>query len=146
MKWQAIQALNYDAGPQSCSPITTNAELRCPFSPGCPTPFTCVCKCALPLLIRHRQLSPLKKMVMIHSSSDCIPYWKRWSFGRKPKKLDNVVDKEKWDHTCTKEKKGKYLQARPVKAMVFPVVMYGCESWTVKKAERRRIDAFEPWC
>ena len=33
-----------------------------------------------------------------------------------------------------------------VKAMVFPVVMYGCESWTIKKAERRRIDAFEPWC
>ena len=34
----------------------------------------------------------------------------------------------------------------PTKAMVFPVVMYGCESWTVKKAERRRIDAFELWC
>jgi len=33
-----------------------------------------------------------------------------------------------------------------VKAMVFPVVMYGCESWTVKKSERRRIDAFELWC
>ena len=33
-----------------------------------------------------------------------------------------------------------------VKAMVFPVVMYGCEGWTVKKAERRRIDAFELWC
>ena len=33
-----------------------------------------------------------------------------------------------------------------VKAMVFPVVMYGCESWTVKKAEHRRIDAFEAWC
>ena len=33
-----------------------------------------------------------------------------------------------------------------VKDMVFPVVMYGCESWTVKKAERRRIDAFELWC
>ena len=33
-----------------------------------------------------------------------------------------------------------------LKAMVFPVVMYGCESWTVKKAERRRIDAFELWC
>ena len=33
-----------------------------------------------------------------------------------------------------------------VKALVFPVVMYGCESWTVKKAERRRIDAFELWC
>ena len=34
----------------------------------------------------------------------------------------------------------------PVKAMVFPVVMYGCESWTIKKAERRRINAFELWC
>ena len=33
-----------------------------------------------------------------------------------------------------------------VKAMVFPVVMYGCESWTVKKAERGRMDAFELWC
>ena len=33
-----------------------------------------------------------------------------------------------------------------VKAMVFPVVMYGCESWTVKKAEHQRIDAFELWC
>ena len=33
-----------------------------------------------------------------------------------------------------------------VKAMFFPVVMYGCESWTIKKAERRRIDAFELWC
>ena len=33
-----------------------------------------------------------------------------------------------------------------VKAMVFPVVIYGCESWTVKKAERRRVDAFEVWC
>ena len=33
-----------------------------------------------------------------------------------------------------------------IKAMVFPVVMYGCESWTIKKAERQRIDAFELWC
>ena len=37
-------------------------------------------------------------------------------------------------------------KVRPVKAMVFPVVTYGCESWTVKKAERQRIDAFELWC
>ena len=37
-------------------------------------------------------------------------------------------------------------KVRLVKAMVFPVVMYGCESWAVKKAERRRIDAFELWC
>ena len=37
-------------------------------------------------------------------------------------------------------------KVRLVKAMVFPVVMYGCESWTVKKAEHQRIDAFELWC
>ena len=37
-------------------------------------------------------------------------------------------------------------KVRLVKAMVFPVVMYGCESWTVKKAECRKIDAFELWC
>ena len=37
-------------------------------------------------------------------------------------------------------------KVRLVKAMVFPMVMYGCESWTVKKAERRRINAFELWC
>ena len=37
-------------------------------------------------------------------------------------------------------------KVRIVKAMFFPVVTYGCESWTIKKAERRRIDAFELWC
>ena len=38
------------------------------------------------------------------------------------------------------------IKVHLVKAMVFPVVMYGCESWTIKKAECRRIDAFELWC
>ena len=37
-------------------------------------------------------------------------------------------------------------KVRLVKAIVFPVFMYGCESWTIKKAERQRIDAFELWC
>ena len=37
-------------------------------------------------------------------------------------------------------------KVRPVEAMVFPVVMYGCESWTIRKAEHQRIDAFELWC
>ena len=37
-------------------------------------------------------------------------------------------------------------KVRLVKAMVFPIVMYGCESWTIKKAECQRIDAFELWC
>ena len=48
----------------------------------------------------------------------------------------------------TEETKDATLQtkARLVKAMVFPVVMYGCESWTVKKAEHQKIDAFELWC
>ena len=71
------------------------------------------------------------------------------------------------DGDCSREIKGRLLLGRKVmtnldsifksritlptkvclfKAMVFPVVMYGCESWTVKKAERRRIDAFELWC
>ena len=45
-----------------------------------------------------------------------------------------------WDHTESDTTEA------VVKAMVFPVVMYGCESWTVKKAECRRIDAFELWC
>ena len=38
------------------------------------------------------------------------------------------------------------IKVHLVKAMVFPVVMYGCESWTIKKSEHRRIDAFELWC
>ena len=38
------------------------------------------------------------------------------------------------------------IKVRLVKAMVFPVVMYGCESWTVKKAERQKINSFELWC
>ena len=37
-------------------------------------------------------------------------------------------------------------KVRPVKGIIFPIVMYGCESWTVKKAEHQRIDAFELWC
>ena len=37
-------------------------------------------------------------------------------------------------------------EVRLVKAMIFPVVMYGCESWTIKKAESRRIDVFHLWC
>ena len=51
--------------------------------------------------------------------------------------LDNVLKSK--DITLPTE-------VRLVKAMVFPGVMYGCESWTVKKAEHRRIDAFELWC
>ena len=44
------------------------------------------------------------------------------------------------------KKQRHYFVNNLIKAMVFPVVMYGCERWTVKKAERRRIDAFEQWC
>ena len=52
--------------------------------------------------------------------------------------------------TCNSKFKSRDItlptRVRLVKAIVFPVVMYGCESWTVKKAECRRIDAFELWC
>ena len=57
--------------------------------------------------------------------------------------------KEGYDQPRQNIKKQRYTlpaKVRLVKAMVFPVVMYGCESWTIKKAECRRIDAFELWC
>ena len=57
--------------------------------------------------------------------------------------------KESYDQPRQHIKKQRHYFANKgplVKAMVFPVVMYGCESWTVKKAEHRRIDAFELWC
>ena len=48
---------------------------------------------------------------------------------------------------CTKKQRHHFAnQIHIVKAMVFPVVMYGCESWTIEKAEHQRIDAFELWC
>ena len=63
---------------------------------------------------------------------------RRWLLGRKVMtNLDSVL-KSRYITLPTK--------IHLVKAMVFPVVMYGCESWTIKKAERRRIDAFELWC
>ena len=58
-----------------------------------------------------------------------------------------VMDREAWHavvHGVTKNRT--QLKFHLVKAMVFPVVMYGCENWTVKKAECRRIGAFELWC
>ena len=55
--------------------------------------------------------------------------------------------KESYDQPRQHIKKQRhYLKVHLVKTMVFPVVMYGCESWTVKKAEHQRIDAFEVWC
>ena len=56
---------------------------------------------------------------------------------------------EKYDKPREHIKKQRHYFANKgplVKAMVFPVVMYGCESWTIKKAEHQRIDAFELWC
>ena len=53
--------------------------------------------------------------------------------------MTNLDSIEKADITLPKK-------VRLIKAMVFPVVMYGCENWTVEKAERRRTDAFELWC
>ena len=75
----------------------------------------------------------------ITADGDCSHEIKRWLLlGRKVMtNLDSIFKSR--DITVP-------TKVRLVKAMVFPGVMYGCESWTVKKAERRRIDAFELWC
>ena len=74
----------------------------------------------------------------ITADGDCSHEIKRWLLlGRKAMtKLDSILKSR--DTTLL-------TKVHLVKAMVFPVVMYGCESWTIKKAEYRRIDAFELW-
>ena len=77
----------------------------------------------------------------ITADGDCSHEIKRrLLFGRRRKVMTNLdsIFKSRYIILPTK--------VRLVKAMVFPVVMYGCESWTVKKAECRRTDAFELWC
>ena len=85
--------------------------------------------------------------------------WKQWQsllFGA-PKSLQMVTEAMKLKDTCSlvETNLDSILKSRDitlpakfclVKAMVFPVIMYGCESWTINKAERQRIDAFELWC
>ena len=75
----------------------------------------------------------------ITADSDCTHEIKRhWFLGRKAMiNLDSILKSK--DITLP-------TKVHLIKAMVFPVVMYGCESWTIKKAEHQRIDAFELWC
>ena len=75
----------------------------------------------------------------ITADGDCSHETKRWLFlGRKAlTNLDRILKSR--DITLL-------TKVHIVKAMVFPVVMYGCESWIIKEAERQRIDAFELWC
>ena len=75
----------------------------------------------------------------ITADGDCNHEIKRrFLLGRKVMtNLDNILKSK--DITLP-------TKVRLVKAMVFPVVVYGCESWTMKKAERQKIDAFELWC
>ena len=75
----------------------------------------------------------------ISADGDCSHEIKRhWLLGRKTMtNLDSILKSR--DITLP-------TKVHLVKAMVFPVVMYGCESWTVKKTECQRIDAFELWC
>ena len=70
----------------------------------------------------------------ITADGDCSHEIKRWLLLRRKTMLDNILKNR--DIILP-------TNVRLVKAMVFPVVMYGCESWTIKKDERRRIDAFE---
>ena len=75
----------------------------------------------------------------IIADGDCSHEIKRWLLLERKAvtNLDNILKSR--DITLPRN-------IHLVKAMVFPVVMYGCESWTIKKAEHRRIDAFELWC
>ena len=86
--------------------------------------------------------------------------WKQWlTISWAPKSLQMVIAAMKLKDACSLEEPVINLDSilknrdialptniRLIKAMVFLVVMYGCESWTIKKAESRRIDAFELWC
>ena len=85
--------------------------------------------------------------------------WKQWEtlFWGAPKSLQMVISamklkktlapwKKSYDQPRLFIKKQRHYFVRLVKAMVFPAVMDGCESWTIKKAEHQRIDAFELWC
>ena len=73
---------------------------------------------------------------------------RRLLFGRKAmSNLDSMLKSGNLNTGPSEKKKTKTKRkVHLVKAMVFPVVMYGCESWTMGKAECRRIDAFELWC
>ena len=75
----------------------------------------------------------------ITMGSDCSHEIKRHLFlgGKAVTNLDNILKSR--DITLP-------TKVHIIKAMAFPVVMYGCESWTIKKAEHQRIDAFELWC
>ena len=75
----------------------------------------------------------------ITAEGDCHYAIKRWLLlGRKAMtNLDSILKSR--DITLL-------IKVRIVKAMIFPVVMYGCESWTIKKAESQRTDTFELWC
>ena len=75
----------------------------------------------------------------ITADHDCSHEIRRWLFlGRKTMTNLDIILKSRDITLPTK--------VRIVKVMVFPVVMYGCESWTIKKAESQRLDAFELWC
>ena len=96
-----------------------------------------------PHIISSLKLKVLKLNLSHYKVSPCfyilLPgMWAPWEHGKKVMtNLDSIFKSR--DITLPTE-------VRLVKAMVFPVVIYGCESWSVKKAERRRIDAFELWC
>ena len=89
--------------------------------------------------MKHPRVSRRKKIIQIRADGDCSHEIKRCLLlGRKViTNLDSIFKSR--DITLP-------TKVRLVKTKVFPVVMYGCESWTVKKAERIRIDALELWC
>ena len=95
-------------------------------------------------VLSQGQEDPLEKEMTTHSS---ILAW-RIPWTEEPGGLPSMGSRRvrhNWSNLAAAVAAG-YTKVRLVKAMVFPVVMYGCESWTIKKAESQIIDAFELWC
>ena len=98
--------------------------------------YFCICRCIFTCIYTHTYICICS---YLFADGDCSHEIKRCLLlGRKVMtNLDRILKSR--DITLP-------TKVHLVKAMVFPVIMYGCESWTVKKAEHRRIDAFELWC
>ena len=106
-------------------------------------------KAALKLNIQKTKIMASGPITSWQTDGETMKQWQSL-FSRAPKSLKMVTAAMKLKNACSLEEKSRDMTLLTkvclVKAMVFPVVIYGCENWTIKKAECQRIDAFELWC